>query len=46
MSAVFRSSDLCVADRETVRVLARAVKAAKAAESAEKQRKALEAVRR
>jgi hypothetical protein len=43
---VLRSSDLCTADRETVRILARAVKAAKATEQAERQRKALEAARR
>lgn len=38
MIAVFLSSDLCVADRETVRILARAGRAAKAADAAEKLR--------
>lgn len=42
MIAVFLSSDLCVADRETVRTLARAGKAAKAADAAEKLRLAAE----
>ncbi|MCX4786490.1 hypothetical protein OG369_09930 [Streptomyces sp. NBC_01221] len=42
---MFRSSDLCPADRETVRILKRATAAAKDAEQARTLRKKLEAAR-
>lgn len=43
---VFRSADLCPADRETVRILKRANQAAQDAEQARTLRKKLEAARR
>lgn len=43
---MFRSSDLCPADREAVRAIKRASEAAKDAEKARTLRKKLEAARR
>ncbi|MGW2090376.1 hypothetical protein [Streptomyces sp. NPDC001880] len=43
---VFRSSDLCPADRETVRMIRSAKAAAKDAEAARTLRKKIEAARR